>query len=110
MRRKRIADRIEIDGQALGLPFKRRTVRRVVGRLTLPPALQIANVPAPAYVHVKIAGVPREIVVERVPFSLADDNSVLYRATRVIDDYQAFCQEIARQVIHLPDKPLCPPK
>ena len=97
MRRKRIADRIEIDGQALGLPFRRRTVRRVVGRLTLPPALQIANVPAPAYVRVKIAGVPREIVLERVPFSLADDNSVLYRATRVIDDYQAFCRDLARQ-------------
>lgn len=97
VRRKRIADRIEIDGQALGLPFKRRTLRRVVGRLTLPPALQIANVPAPAYVRVNIAGVPREIVVERVPLSLADDNSVLYRATRVIDDYQAFCQELANQ-------------
>lgn len=97
MRRKRIADRIEIDGQVLGLPFRHRMVRRVVGRLSLPPALQIAGVPTPTYARVKVAGVPREIIVERVPFSLADDNSVLYRATGVIDDYQAFCRDLARQ-------------
>lgn len=97
MRRRHIADHIEIDGKALGLPFGRRTVRRVVGRLSLPPALQLADVPAPAYARVKIAGVPREIVLERVPHSLADDGTVLYRATRVIEDYQAFCRDLAHQ-------------
>lgn len=79
----------------LGLPFQKRTLRRVVGRLTLPPALQIANVPTHLCVSIKIAGITREVVVERVPGSLADDNTVLYRAIQVIDDYQAFYEQLA---------------
>lgn len=95
MRRKRIADRIMLDGKLLGLPFGKRIVRRVVGTLTMPPDLQVAKVPVPLYARIKIAGVHREVIVERVPHSLADDNTVLYRATRVLEDYWAFIQEIA---------------
>lgn len=95
MRRKRIADRILVDGNLLGLLFGKRTVRRIVGTLIMPPDLQVAKVAAPLYVRLKIAGVHREVIVERVPQSLADDGTVLYQATRVIDDYWGIVREIA---------------
>lgn len=97
MRQKHTLQRVFVDGPALGIPGGRRTVRRVVGKLSLPPALQAAGVPSPLYVQIKVGPAPKDIIVVEVPGSPdPTDGSRLYAATQVVD-YETFYEDLARK-------------